>query len=148
MALVLDISVLGRKDLERALSRLESRTQKKVLRQALRKSAKRTQARVVDNLSGEKVGVITGQLREAFKKSKIRGATRRGTIRIGVEFPTRDALGIAADDPHYYPTAVEFGHGNVPPYPYMRPAVDEHRTKEIAEIGRDVGKGIEREAGK
>ncbi len=29
---------------------------------------------------------------------------------------------------YYYPSAVEYGHGNVPAYPYMRPAFDEKKN--------------------
>lgn len=148
MTLAVDIRVLGVPELERALKRLEGKTQRKVVRAALRKSAKRTQGRVVDNLSGLKVNVLTGALREAFKNAPIRGRTRRGVMRVGITFPERDALGIDASDPYYYPTAVEYGHGDVPAHPYLRPAIDEHRGKEVAAIGRDIGKGIEREAGR
>jgi len=148
VTLAVDLRVLGVPELERKLKRLEAATQKKVVRQALRKSATRTKARVVDNLSGEKVNVQTGVLRQAFKKAKIRGETKRGRIRIGIVFPERDALGITPDDKHYYPTAVEYCHGNVPPHPYMRPAIDEHRTGELRLIGRDIGNGIEKEAGR
>lgn len=148
MSLAVDIRVLGVPELEKALKRLEAKVQKKIVRQALRKSAKRTKDRIVDNLSGEKVQVRTGQLREAFKRAAIRGHTRRHLIRVGVVFPERDALGIDPNDKHYYPMAVEFGHGKVRPYPFLRPAIDEHETAEKRRIGRDIGNGIEREAGK
>lgn len=148
MTLAVDVRVLGVPELEKALKRLEARTQKKIVRKALRESAKRTKARVIDNLSGNKVQVRTGQLREAFEKAPIRGSTRRGFIRVGVVFPERDALGIDAKDKHYYPTAVEYGHGSVPPYPFLRPAIDEHKEGEFRKIGKDIGDGIEREAGK
>lgn len=143
---LVDISVLGDKELEKRLRRLEGKTQRKVVRQALRKSAKRIKTHVDTNLSGLKVNVLTGALREAFRNTPIKGATRRGVIRVGIPFPERELLGIAPSDPHYYPTAVEYGHGNVPPHPYLRPAVDEHKALEFTVIGRDIGKGIEREA--
>lgn len=144
--LAVDISVLGLPELERKMKRLEPKVQKNVVRQALRKSAKRTQTRVVANLSGLKVNVLTGALREAFASAPIRGRTRRGVMRVGIVFPEREALGILPSDPYYYPTAVEYGHGNVPPHPFLRPAIDEHEATETRLIGRDIGDGIEREA--
>lgn len=148
MTLAVDIRVLGVPELEKELRRLEDKTQRKIVRQALRKSAKRTKDRIIDNLSGEKVQVRTGQLRQAFKDAPIRGTTRRGFTRVGVVFPERGALGIDAKDKHYYPTAVEYGHGTVPPHPFLRPAIDEHKQSEFDRIGKDIGKAIEREAGK
>jgi hypothetical protein len=143
-----DVTVHGVRELERALLKLIGRAENKVVAQALRKSAVRARARVVENLSGVKVQVQTGTLRQAFKKSKIRGSTKRGFIRRGVTFPERDHLGITPDDPYYYPTAVEYGHGSVDAYPYMRPAIDEHKASEYRLIARDIGKGIEKQAGK
>lgn len=143
-----DLRLLGVPGLERKLKRLERATQRRIVRKALRESAKRVRVYVVTNLSGVKVNVDTGTLRDAFARGKIRGSTRRGVIRVGIQFPERDELGIHADDPYYYPTAVEYGHGKVPAYPYMRPAVDEHDTTERLLIGRAIGHGIEREAGR
>ena len=143
-----DIRVLGVPALERALRNLAPVAERKVVRQALRKSAVRAKKRIVDNLSGVKVQVQTDTLRPAFKKAKIRGETKRGRIRVGVVFPERDQLGIGPDDKHYYPIAVEFGHGNVPPHPFLRPAIDEHKASEYRLIARDIGNGIEKQAGK
>lgn len=148
MSLGVDIRVLGVPELERKLRNLAQQVQRKIVRQALRKSAVRTKKRVVDNLSGDKVQVQTGNLRGAFRDAKIRGTTRRGMIRVGIVFPERDKLGIAPDDPYYYPTAVEYGHGNVPAYSYMRTAIDDHKKKEYDQIAKDIGAGIEKEAGK
>jgi hypothetical protein len=143
-----DVTVHGVRELERALLKLVGRAENKVIAQALRKSAVRARDRVVENLSGNKVQVQTGVLRGAFQKAKIRGSTKRGFIRRGVVFPERDQLGISADDPNYYPIAVEYGHGNVDAYPYLRPAIDEHKASEYRLLARDIGAGIEKQAGK
>lgn len=143
-----DLSLLGVKGMDRKLRRLEAKVQKSIVRKALRASAKRVRVYVVANLSGVKVNVDTGTLRDAFAKAKIRGTSRRGLIRIGLQYPERDDLGIPADSKYYYPTAVEYGHGDVRAYPYMRPAVDEHDTVERSLIGRDIGNGIKQAAGR
>lgn len=140
------ISFIGDRALQRKLNRLETRTAKKVVSAAFRKSAKRIRRRVVQNLSGNPVQVRRGELRRLFERAKIRGSSRRGRIRIGIVEPDRDELGITSGDPNYWPYAVEYGHGGVPPHPYLRPAVDDHYDQEVAEIGRDIGAGIEREA--
>lgn len=143
------IAFLGDKDLQRQLNRLEKRSATKVVTQALRASAKRTKTRLIQNLSGDPVGVRTGELRRAFQGAKIRaGKRRRGLIRLGIVVPSRDELGISASDPHFYPYAVEYGHGAVQARPYIRPAVDEHYDAEIAAIGRDIGKRITKAARK
>jgi len=148
MTLAVDIKVLGVPELEKELKRLEARVQRTIVRSALRKSAKRVRGYVVENLSNDKVNVRTGRLRQAFQETSIRGSSRRGFIRLGIAFPEREALGIGPFDKYYYPTAVEYGHGEVRAYPYMRPAVDEHRSLEVLLIGRDIGRAIEKKAGR
>lgn len=141
-----DIGLFGDRALQRKLNRLTTPRAKAVVRKALRKSAKRAQKRVVANLSGAPVNVRSGELRAAFKAAPIKSQGKRGLIRLGPVLPTREALGIGKDDAHYYPFAVEYGHAGAPAYPFVRPAVDDHRDSEFREIGRDIGKGIEAEA--
>lgn len=153
MALAVDISVIGARELERKLKKLDTRIQKKVVRQALRTSAKRVKKRVVNNLSNTRVMVQSGKLLNAFKNAKTKSFTRRYGIRIGHVLPSREELGIPAyqsgkKDAGYYPYFVEYGHGDVPAHPFLRPAIDEHKNMEFHRIGRDIGRNIEREAGR
>ena len=143
-----DISFLGDKELEKNLEKLVDKTQKKIARQAIRKGAKRTQKRIVANI--ERLGLVdSGVLLNAYKNAKIRsGSNKSSFIRIGPVNPTREELGISPDDKYYYPFAVEFGHKGAKAKPFIRPAVDEHYRDEVIEIGKDIGKGIEREAKK
>lgn len=144
-ALAVDITALGDKELERQLTRLMGKTQIKVVRGALRKSATRIKKRIIKNLSGHPVGVRTGKTREAFKKQKPRKDYSRGWERYGILLPTRAELAIEPDDKHYYPYALEYGSKGQHAKPYIRPAVDSHKEEEFAAIGKDIGKGIERE---
>lgn len=43
---------------------------------------------------------------------------------------------------------LEFGTARMPPQPFMRPALDETADKALAVLGRELGKGVEREAAK
>jgi HK97 gp10 family phage protein len=143
---VVNITVFGDRDLERKLGKLVDRVQKTIVRQAIRKEAKKTKDRIVANI--QRIDLIdTGTMVNAFQRSKIKaGSNNRKIIRIGPEWPTRSELGIAPDDKFYYPTAVEYGHPGAPAYPFVRPAVHEHKDRSITAIGNDIRDGIERAA--
>lgn len=144
----IDISVLGDKALEKVLHDLDLKHQRKAVSPAMRGSAKRLKKVVITNIETRLINtpphIRTGTLRTAFKKMAIRAAKRhRAEVRVGVPLPTRELLGDKADPP-YYPTAVEYGHKGprgvkVPPYPYIRPAVDENRDEELRKIADDIG---------
>lgn len=150
---VVDISMFGDKALARGLARLEPRIQKKVVRQAIRKSAKRVRAHVIANWERTK---DTGQMAEAFKAIKIRAGKRsRHGLRMEYPLPERSLLGISPSYKWYPPFAVEYGYTRtarapvtVPPKAPIRRAVNEHTDQEHAIMGREIGKGIEREARK
>lgn len=145
--MTIDISVTGDKELQRILNRLPDKLQKKIARNAIRKSAKRARDRIVANI--RKLNLIkTGRLLAAFEYAPIRSqsSTPRSLIRIGVGFPYREQLGISPDDKYFYPAALEFGHPRAPAYPFMRPAIDEHKQEEFATIGKDIGEGVIRAA--
>ena len=137
----IDISILGDKELQKKLDALEKGVAAKAVRPALRKESYRTRKRIVGNIQAE--GLIkTGVMVAAYAAAKVKSAGRRGIIRIGVENPTRAQLGIDADDQYYYPYAVEFGHDDVEPKPFIRPAIDEHKPQSLAAIARDIAAGI------
>lgn len=46
----------------------------------------------------------------------------------------------------YIPAALEYGHGNAKPIPYIRRAFDSSRSKAIKVLGIELKKGIERAA--
>ncbi len=141
--MAIDISVLGDKELQKRLSRISDKMQKKIVRTAIRNSAKRAKDRIVANI--QKQGLIdTGGMLKAFRSAPIRQSSRnpRKLVRIGVAFPDRADLGIDPDEKVYYPTAVEFGHGGVPAYPFIRPAIDENKEQEHAQIAADIRTGL------
>lgn len=141
-----DIRAFGNKELEKKLGRLADKAQTKVVKAALRKESTRVKKRIVANIVRLDL-IDEGMLLKGYQSAKTKTArSGKNFIRLGVENPTREALGIAPDDPYYYPYAVEFGHVGAEAKPYIRPAIDEHKDKSYKDIGDDIGKGIEREA--
>ena len=139
-----DISILGDKELERQLARLETgAAQKKAIRPALRKAARRQIPKILIRVSGAPVAVITGELRDAVASMKVKALPRsRSHIGAAVELPEGKDIRIKM-------LSVEYGHGGpypAPPYPYMRAAVDAGREREFALIGEDIGKAITKQA--
>lgn len=142
----IDIRAFGNKELERQLGKIVDRTQKTIVSGALRKEARRVKKRIVANIVARGL-VDTGTMLAAYEGASIRsGGGNRRFIRLGVENPTRAELGIQADDPYYYPYAVEFGHRLAEPKPFIRPAVQDHKAESFRAIGQDIGAGIIRAA--
>ncbi len=138
MGKFIDISLMGDRKLQRKLKRLPIVVQRKIVRHALREAA-----RPVLATAKALVPVDTGRLKKSLK---IRSAGKRGQAGIVVRTGTRAELGIPEDAKYFYPAALEFGHGNVPAYPFLRPALDQNRPRALKIIARELGAGIEREA--
>jgi HK97 gp10 family phage protein len=115
------IVVTGIKEIDRNLKTLIPRIQKKVVRQAMRKGFK-----LVLRDAIQRVPVLTGLLKSHIKMR----ATKRRRDRMGlVIWITPDPAFIKfsrkrRDQRAFYPSSVEYGHGSVPPHPFMRPAYD------------------------
>lgn len=151
---IIDISVLGDKQLERDLARFVPSAQKGILRKVLRASGKRQKARLVANLSGGVVKPESGRWLRATIAEPVR-AIQRTRLRIGVAFsmPTRQQLGIDPKDKSFYPAAIEYGYtkkngDRVAAKRPIRRAVDDHAKEETAILARELGQGIERAAAK
>ena len=136
--MTLSVRVVGDKEVQRRLNELDAKISKKIVRRIFRAHAKKVRERVVRNLSGFPVQRRTGTLQMAMMSAPIRAASRRPRrlIRIGIAWPSRTELGIDAGDPHFYPAAVEYGHGTVPPKPFMRPAIDNYKSLDVWRITR------------
>jgi len=140
----IDISFLGDRELEKKLRKLgDPRTQASAARSALRDGAK-----VVLGESQRLVPVRTGRLKESLKVRAFSAGSRkkRGEFGREVRTGTREELGIAPDDPGYYPAAVEFGHGNVPPRSYLRAAAQNVKTEALATVRSALWRRIQQEA--
>lgn len=64
-------------------------------------------------------------------------------VRVTVETGTREALGIAATDPYFYPSASEFGTSEMPARSFMRPAFEAGKTAAIEQVKRELRERVE-----
>jgi HK97 gp10 family phage protein len=143
---IVDIRAFGNRELEKKLGNVVDKAQKTIVKSALRKESNRVKKRIVANIARMDL-IESGTLLAGYQSAKTKIArSGKNFIRLGVENPTREALGIAPDDPYYYPYAVEYGHVGAEEKPFIRPAIDEHKAQSYKSIGDDIGKGIEREA--
>jgi HK97 gp10 family phage protein len=113
------IVVTGIKEIDRKLKTLEVKVQRKVLRQSMRKGMK-----LVLQDAVSRVPVLSGLLKRNIKLR----AMKRKKNRVGLLVQIKPDPGFYK---HYgqgqiawYPASVEWGHGRVPPHPFMRPAYD------------------------
>lgn len=130
-----DISVLGDKEVQRHLERINIAMQKKIVKGALRKAAKPVlaTARVLCH-------ELSGKLKRSLKIKAMR--QRRGRFGTLISTGTREQLGIPADEKYFYPAAVEYGHDNVPAHSYLREAVDRNSAQTFATIASEVESGL------
>lgn len=135
------MQAFGISELGIMLRTLPDKVGKTILKDGMKLTAEEVRSEVV-----RRTPKRTGRLREEMAKVSIKARAARDLIVAGVPFPTRDALDIEADDPHFWPSAVEHGHGHVPPNPFVRPAVDENVERYTRKLARDIGPPIEREA--
>ena len=140
MAREIDLSIFGNEVLIRKLRGLESKAQKAILRKGLREAAKMIAAE-----ARTRAPYDTGALRKGIK---VRAAKSKKYIGMIVRTGTRAEMGIPETASHYYPALLELGTSRLPARPYLRPALDEKRTRALAAIQREGKIGLEREAAK
>lgn len=145
---------MGSDILIRQLASFEPRIARKVVRQALRKSVRRLQGHIVQHLSGYPVAPETGRYLTAMAGAKPKALPRkRYVIAQAIAVPERSQLGIDPGYEWYYPFSLEYGYTRearapvtVPPFAPIRRAVNDNTDAEHRFMGRDIGKGVEREA--
>lgn len=141
-AKVLEVKLLGDKELEMKLNSMVPKLQKKVLRPALRKVAKKiVLPQVRKNLASIRV---TGKHTIPLSKNLRVAAVRRSRKSFGVviKTPERDKLGIKGR--HYYPSAIEFGTRKVPAKPYLRSAIPQTKDEAFALLRKEVTTGLKK----
>ena len=136
----IDIRVLGVPELSAAFNRMDEALQKKIMRKALKQGAAVVLPRA-KQLVRRKSGKLAASL-------KVKFSTRKGRMSAKIETGTREELGIKPDDKGYYPMSLETGHGNVPAYPYLRPALAEKEAEVLAQVKTTVAQGVEAEGKK
>jgi hypothetical protein len=106
MALDGDVKLL------QAWGKLTGAEQVKARRSAMRKAAKQAVLPRVKSLTPVDRGDLLASLRI------IPGG--RGYVGVFVGIASRDEIGIGPDEKHFWPAAVEFGHGNAAPRSFLR----------------------------
>lgn len=131
-----NITVLGAPAIQKALQELDIKIQKKIVKKAIG-SAMPVVLNKAQDLCLVDTGKLQASLHIAFYK---RGGKAVGAY---VMTGTREELGIEDDDPHFYPAAVEYGHGNVAARPFLRPALIGSEGRVMAILADEIARGAE-----
>lgn len=141
MADGVDISLVGDKKLQRKFKQLVGTVQKKIARKAMRAGAK-----IIQQDAKKRVKTKSGRLKKSIKVKAIKRSRR--AIGFLVRTGTRKELQVDENSQYYYPAALEYGHGGVRAFPYLRPALDNNADKALKKIGEVIAQGIREEGAK
>jgi HK97 gp10 family phage protein len=141
--------IQGFKELERQLTALERKTGKKIVRKAVRKSLK-----PVHTVAKEKArSMVGGNMGSLLAKNIVLRAMRkqrRGSfamnvrLRAGInEFIHKAQKSKYPGGETFIPAAIEYGHDNAAPIPFMRTASDENLPKAEGIMRQELKAGIE-----
>lgn len=122
----INITLVGDKELEKALARLPQKLQKLVVTQAMMPGAELIRRTAMGLINIGPAKVKGGHLRDFLH---IKTMSKKGFLGVQVRTGTRRELGISSKDRYYYPAAVELGTDFMPAHPYLRPATNNNRDK-------------------
>lgn len=130
------------------LKNLETKVARKIVRTATRAGANNTLKSAKANAKSL-VGGSMGTLLAKHLKIIVFKHQRRGSfgVQIGMkagvpEFTEYSKVGKR----NYIPSAIEFGHDNAKPIPFIRNAWEKTKARDVQIMGKELKKGIEREA--
>lgn len=134
----MEIELKGFEELGKALQVLP-----RVMRDRLVKRVMRKVGRIVQEKAQVNAPVDTGNLRDHITFSI---QQKRAWIIARVRTGTRAAMGVAADDPWYYPAIQEYGAESVgvPEVAYMRRSLDQTRERVVATMKGSIGRDLVR----
>ena len=132
----IDISMVGDKDLQRKLSKLEFNVQKKIVRNAISRAIL-----PVRNKAKSLVPVDSGRLKQSIKRKT---SSRRGMATARIVTGDRAELGIPVDATGYYPAAIEYGTKNQPAKSFMRAAITILRDHVLKKTGVHIDENIKK----
>ena len=141
-----DVSAIGLRGLDRLLAQLPAKSERRIIRRVLRDSAKRIHGKLLQNVMGGIVGIRTGRFAMGIASHEVKGQFKRGRLEYGLMLPTREQLGIPPEAKHYYPAVLEYGAPHMSARAPMRRTVDDNAQAELALIGQEIGRGVERTA--
>ena len=147
--------------LDRKLTALPQKVAKKIVRTATREAAKVTLKKVKSNAKSM-VGGNMGALLSRHAKVVVFKHQRKGSygVQIGMKpnVPEFDYYPVGASSSlttrkttgkkSYIPAAIEFGHDNARPIPYIRAAWAVSKARAVKKMASVLKQGIEREAKK
>ena len=144
------VELKGAEQLNRALEQLGGAGARKVARSAIRKGAKPIQASAKSNARS----IVGGSLGAALAKYvKIKAFSRSVARRVPGVSVLVDAAGndefvvtSKAGRRNYIPSAIEYGHDNAAPIPFMRQAFETKKAAALSAVTSALRAGIEREA--
>ncbi len=132
-----DISVLGDKELQAKLLKMEKRVGAKIMKQSLKSAME-----PVKNLAKIRAPQKSGRLRKSIRigtKSNRRGVS--ALLRTG----TRKQLKIPADAKYYYPAAIEYGAAgrHLPERSFLRSSLHDRKGQVIGSVARHIRNNLE-----
>lgn len=129
--------------LQKNMEKLGTSAAMKVVRPAVRGGIKTIVADVK-----ARAPVLTGRLKRSIiaRRAKVR-ARNRGSVTDLIlfnttKYPELITFGVGGER-YFYPYAVEYGHGTVPPKPYLRPAFETKKRPVTQRVQREIVDGIE-----
>jgi HK97 gp10 family phage protein len=137
------IVITGIREIDRKLKTLEARVQKKILRRAMR-----TGMKVVLAEAQALVPVLSGLTKENLKLRAGKRSRNKTTLNVQVANAEGLTKETSEGKKFFYPAVVEWGHDNVPPHPFMRPAYDTKGPEGRDKTMNELLEGTLREAAK
>jgi hypothetical protein len=161
----IDVSLRGDSEIEQALAGLVPKLEQRVLRQALSRAIRPILQTARANVLALRVtGVATEPLARGLR---LVSQSRKGRLRVSIQTPTRRELvaqtirrasrrggqlgfgtrvSSALSSRGYYPAHIELGTKRTPAHPYLRSALEQHRSRTAAQLKTEILQALEREA--
>lgn len=122
--------MVGARDLERKLGKLEKRTQGQAMRESLKSALE-----PAEQLAKNRVPVGFGRLKKSIKRGV---STSRGSISAVIRTGTRKQLRIPQSAKYYYPAALEYGTRFIAARSFLRSALSDRRELVLGRFSRKL----------
>lgn len=146
-----EVELTGFDELEKKLLKLERKTSKKIVRKAIRNAARILLKEMKSNAK-TMVGGNMGKLIARHLKTRAVKKQRRGefALNVGTD-PKQNELFIDITKKgkrNFIPSAIEFGHGNAKPIPFMTSAWDKKKKSVLQKLLKNIRDLLLEEAAK
>ncbi len=130
-----DLKMLGQKDLERKLGKMDSKLQSKVMKEAMKTSMQPVQA-----LAKQRAPHDRGLLRKSIR---IAVSSKRSGVSAMVRTGTKKQLKIPMNEKYYYPTAHEYGTRYMPARSFLRSSLNDLKETVLGSVASHVRRLLE-----